>query len=312
VSDHSFEVRALGVEVSNWGRWGADDEIGTLNYITSSKRRDAASLVRKGAVFSLQIPMGANGPVSGPLRINPMHMMVASGTDTVPVVELADGARATDDVMFLFLQSGTEWDALSHVYYDAQLYNGFPASEVDSRGAQRLGIDKTCSAYVSRGVLLDVARWRCVDCLDTNDRIDGDVLEAVAATEHVDVGEGDILLIRTGIMSEYARTGRWDRYRGSHPGLHPTAVRWLHDRRIAAVASDNGAVESVDKAREPLAIPLHMVALRDMGLPLGESFFLEDLADDCADDGVYECFLVAPALRVTGGVGSPVNPIAMK
>jgi kynurenine formamidase len=305
------DVRALGARLSNWGRWGPDDELGTLNYITPQKRAAAATLVRKGAVFSLQIPMGRNGPMAGP-RVNPIHTMTATGVDTVQAVAMAAGARYTDDVMFLYLQSGTEWDGLAHIFYDDQLYNGFPASAVDSNGAHRVGIDKTASSYVSRGVLLDVARHRGVECLEPMDRIGAADLDVVAGAQGVEVTEGDILLVRTGVLAEWGRTGSWSRYHESHPGLSLDALEWLHDRRVAAVASDNGAVEGVDKQAKPLAIPLHMVALRDMGLPLGESFFLEELAADCAADGVWECLLVAPALRIDGGVGSPVNPIAMK
>ena len=312
MAELSEEIEALRERVSNWGRWGPDDELGTLNYITPEKRRAAAGLVRKGATFSLQIPMDGNGPMAGPIRVNPVHTMTATGTDTEQVVPMADGCRYTDDVMFLYLQSGTEWDSLAHIFYEGKLYNGYPASDVDTGGARRLGIEKTGSSYVSRGVLLDAARHRGVDCLDPSVRLTGDDLDAVAQAQDVRVEEGDIVLLRTGILSEYAATGSWDLYRGSHPGLHFRAAEWLHDHRVAAIAADNGSVEGVDKQASPLAVPLHMLALRDMGLSLGESFYLEELAADCAADGVYECFLAAAALRITGAVGSPVNPIALK
>jgi kynurenine formamidase len=306
------DLERLAAKVRNWGRWGAEDELGTLNYITPEKRAAAAGLVRKGVTFSLQIPMDNRGPMTGGLRVNPVHTMVATGADPEQAVHMAGGARYTDDTMFLFLQSGTEWDSLAHIFYDGQLYNGYDADLVDSRGAARLGIDKTCSSYVSRGVVLDAARWRGVECLDPSERLDGDDLDAIAAAQGVAIEEGDIILLRTGILAEYARTRGWARYHGSHPGLHYRAAEWLHDHHIAAIAADNGSVEGIDKQARMLAVPLHMLALRDMGLCLGESFYLEDLATDCADDGVYECFLVAPALRITGAVGSPVNPLAMK
>jgi len=305
------EIAMLGDRVRNWGRWGADDEIGTLNFITPAKRAAAAQLVRKGLTFSLQIPMNGKGPMTGVGRVNPVHTMTATGCDDVQLFPMAAGARYTDDVMFLYLQSGTEWDGLAHVFYGDKLYNGYDASTVDSNGAHKVGIDKTCSSYVSRGVVLDVARFHGVDCLDPMHRIDGDELDAVAAAQGVSIESGDIILVRTGILAHYARTGRWDVYHGSHPGLHHRAAIWLHDHEIAAVASDNGSVEGVDK-QSLLAIPLHQLALRDMGLPLGETFNLEALAADCAADGVYECFFVAPALNITGAVGSPVNPLAMK
>lgn len=306
------EITALRERVSNWGRWGPDDELGTLNYITPEKRAAAAALVKRGTTFSLQIPMDSRGPMQGTGRVNPVHTMTATGADPEQAVPMADGCRYTDDTMFLYLQSGTEWDSLAHIFYDGQLYNGYPASEVGSAGARRLGIEKTSSSYVSRGVLLDAARFEGVDCLDASRRLRGDDLDAVAAAQGVAVEEGDIVLLRTGILSEYRRTGSWERYHGSHPGLDFRAVEWLHDHRVAAIAADNGSVEGIDKETSPLSIPLHMLALRDMGLSLGESFYLEELADDCAADGIYECFLAAPALRITGGVGSPVNPIAMK
>jgi kynurenine formamidase len=309
--DLAREIAALADRVRNWGRWGPDDEIGTLNFITPAKRAAAAQLVRKGITFSLQIPMNNKGPMAGPIRVNPVHTMVATGCDHVQAVPMAAGARYTDDTMFLYLQSGTEWDGLAHVFYDGKLYNGFDATTVDSNGAHKAGIDKTCSSYVSRGVLLDVAHFHHVDCLDPTHRIDGDELDAVAAAQGVRIESGDILLVRTGVLAHYAQTGRWDRYHGSHPGLHHRAAVWLHDHEIAAIASDNGSVEGIDKSAG-LAVPLHQLALRDMGLPLGETFNLEALAADCADDGVYECFLVAPALHITGAVGSPVNPLAMK
>jgi kynurenine formamidase len=305
------EVATIGAQVRNWGRWGPDDEIGTLNFITPAKRAAAAQLVRKGVTFSLQIPMNNRGPMAGPIRVNPVHTMTATGCDHVQAVPMAGGARYTDDTMFLYLQSGTEWDGLAHVFYDGRLYNGYDASNVDSNGAHKVGIDKTCSSYVSRGVVLDVARFHGVDCLDPRHRIDGDELDEIARRQGVTIESGDIVLVRTGVLAEYARTGRWDVYHGSHPGLHHRAVLWLHHHEIAAVASDNGAVEGYDKGALP-AIPLHQLALRDMGLPLGETFNLEALAADCAADGVYECFLVAPALNITGAVGSPVNPLAMK
>lgn len=305
------EIAELGGRVRNWGRWGDDDEIGTLNFITPAKRVAAAQLVRKGVTFSLQIPMNSRGPMSGAGRVNPVHTMTATGCDHVQAVHMAGGARYTDDVMFLYLQSGTEWDGLAHVFYDGLLYNGFDATTVDSNGARKVGIDKTCSSYVSRGVLLDVARFHGVDCLDPAHRIDGDELDEVAAAQNVAIESGDIILVRTGVLAHYARTGSWEVYHGSHPGLHHRAALWLHEHEVAAVASDNGAVEGYDKGATP-AIPLHQLTLRDMGLPLGETFNLEALAADCVDDGVYECFLAAPALNITGAVGSPVNPLAMK
>jgi kynurenine formamidase len=305
------QVHELAERVRNWNRWGPDDELGTLNFITPEKRARAATLVRTGKLFSLQIPMDKNGPMNGTTRVNPQHSMKVTGTDTESPIPLALNAGFTDDVMFLYLQSGTEWDALAHIYYDGALYNGYPASAVDSRGAAKLGIDKTCSSYVSRGVLLDVPRHRGVDVLAPEDRITGEELDAIAAAQGVAIESGDIVLLRTGALVDWSRTGSWESYRGPGAGLHFTSAEWLHDHEIAAIAADNNAVEGAG-SRVPAEIPLHMLGLRDMGMCFGETFYLEELAEDCAADRTYECMLVAPALRVTGGVGSPVNPLALK
>ena len=307
------DVAALAAKVSNWGRWGTDDEVGTLNHITPEKLVRAATLVRTGKTFSLAIPLDQKGPQAGPIRVNPIHTMTATGCDDVPPLEMGAGARYTDDVMFLYLQSSTQWDSLAHMYYGDQLYNGFSARSIDSSGAHRVGIDKTCNAYVSRGVLLDLPRWRGVDCIDPADAIRGDDLDDVAAKQGVVIEAGDIILLRTGLMWTWLATGNWSAFQTAQPGLHYSTVEWLYDNHIAAIAGDNGAVEQTRSKHEPdLTVFLHMLGLRDMGICLGELWYFEDLAADCADDGVYDCFLAAQALPITGAVGSPVNPIAMK
>jgi kynurenine formamidase len=305
-------VRRLAPIVSNWGRWGDDDEIGTLNHITPEKVASASRLVRRGAVFALSIPLGADGPCGGnKLRPNPFHVMTATGVDTIQPFVFGGGARYTDDAVFLPLQSSTQWDALAHVYYGGQLYNGFSSGEVDSRGAQRDGIDKTHDRYVSRGVLLDVARAVGVDCLDPDFSITADVLEQAEQAQGVHVEPGDILLVRMGLMVAWVRSGDWGPLQGIHPGLVYETVEWLHDRQVAAIAGE--AVEKVESmASGELCSPFHMLALRDMGMCIGEYWYLEDLAADCAQDQVYDMMLVACPLRVSGGVGSPLNPIAIK
>jgi kynurenine formamidase len=304
-------VQRLAPIVRNWGRWGPDDEAGTLNFITPAKVVAAAGLIRRGVVFSLAIPLDANGPNGSSLRPNPFHMMTATGVDTVQPFVFSGGARYTDDAIFMPLQSTTQWDSLAHVYYDGQLYNGYAAGEVDSRGAQKDGIDKTHDRYVSRGVLLDVARAHGVDCLEPGDDITGAVLEATAAAQGVAIEEGDIVVLRAGVMVDWVRTGSWDSYRRPRAGVVHSTAEWLSDHRVAAIAGDT--VEKVAVIESgTLESPFHMLALRDMGMCIGELWFVEDLAADCARDGVYEMFLAAQALPVTGGVGSPVNPIAIK
>jgi kynurenine formamidase len=198
---------------------------------------------------------------------------------------------------------------LSHVHYDGLLYNGVAASTITMEGAKRHSITATASHFRSRGVLLDIARSRGVPALGESDVITADELENVADAQRVEIRSGDILLIRTGLIGTYHHTGSWERLGMPQPGLHYRVARWLHQRDIAAVAADNTAVEHITPDGR---VPLHMLALRDLGMCLGEYWDLEALAADCASDGVYEFFLSAAGLPISGGVGSPVNPIAFK
>jgi kynurenine formamidase len=191
------------------------------------------------------------------------------------------------------------------------IYNGVPSSVVDDGGAHRCGIAKVHDKFVGRGVLLDVAREHDVAYLPAGYRISPDDLDRAEEKGGASVREGDIVLVRTGLMSTWRESGDWSSFRTSQPGLDFRCATWLHDRSVAAIAADNTAVEATNQL-EDVRAPFHMLALRDMGLHLGEYWYLEDLAEDCAADGVSEFLLVAPALPFQGAVGSPVNPIAIK
>jgi kynurenine formamidase len=325
------EFRAVADRVRNWGRWGADDELGTLNLITPDTVRAAAALVRRGAVFSLGLDIDENGIWGGStFRRNPVHLMTVDGGDTALAEHLRNWsgpgqsilaahwgrhlARFNDDMIFMPLQASTQWDALSHVYYDDQLYNGVPASAVTSQGATRHGIQAFAAGIVSRGVLIDVARHRGVDHLPPNEWIEPAELDAALANQAVAVAKGDVVLVRTGWWAQFAPMADPARWRSGCPGLSWRCAEWLFEHDIAAVAADNTAVE-VSRSQyeeDDQSMPMHLLCLRDMGLPFGELWNLEALAHDCASDGVYEFQLVAPPLRVTGAVGSPLNPLAIK
>jgi kynurenine formamidase len=320
----------VAADVRNWGRWGDADELGTLNLITDEKVREAASLVRAGKVFPLGIAFGADGPMGMfKFRTNPIHLMTIDGGDASSFAEYArkwtgnptaqtlagifDASRFrfNDDYIMMPLQSGTQWDALSHAYYDGQLYNGFSSDSVTSQGAVHCGIDKVdVKGIVSRGVLLDVVRHRGAGtALDHGQQITPQELDDVVRSQGVTIGTGDIVLIRTGWWNKFLETGNPAEMTA---GMNWECAAWLHDLEVAAVASDNIAVEDLESGVEGMFLPLHCLCLRDMGLMLGEYWDMTALAADCAADGVYEFQLVAPPLRVTGGVGSPLNPIAMK
>jgi kynurenine formamidase len=303
--------------IHNWGRWGATDEIGTANFITPDVVVRAARLVRRGVVFSCAIPFDERGPVY-PGRQPPKHLMTLSGADyhaglrgfgEVP----PGGIKFADDYIFTPLQASTQWDGLSHAWYGDQLYNGFSEREVRSTGARKLAIDKLHRHFVSRGVLLDLPRAiNGGERLPPGYAVTADDLDRAVAHAKLAVGCGDVLLVRTGHLPWYYTLKDKREFWAGAPGLGRTTVAWLHAREVAAVAVDNITVE-VQPAEQPGGLlPLHGVLIRDLGLTLGEMFLLDELASDCATDGVYEFLFVAQPLRISGAVGSPINPLAIK
>ncbi len=305
----------------NWGKWGPDDEIGTLNYITPAKIVAAAQLVRQGKVISLALPFDSKGPQTGRFgRVNPIHQMVATGTDHVAgnqrVLDFEQGPYGfgyADDTITMYLQTGTQWDGLSHIFRHGKMYNGYDARLVNSAGAARNGIEKLKDKVVTRGVLLDIARLKGLDYLEVGTAIYSEDLDAAATQAGVEIGEGDIVLIRTGEMGRRLREGDWGPYpAGDAPGLSFTTAPWIAEKRLAGIASDTWGVEVRPNELAGAFQPLHLVIVVNMGLLVGEIFYLEDLARDCAQDGVYEFLFVAPPLPITGAVGSPLNPLAIK
>lgn len=310
-------LRELALQVRNWGKWGTDDEIGTLNYITADAIARAAQLVTVGKVFALGIPLQRNGPQSGTRqRFNPIHTMFRDGGDqpkTPAEVAALQGYGGSDDWIVMPLQCVTQWDSLAHVFYEGKMYNGFDASLVSSSGAAKNSIDKTKDKIVGRGVLLDVPRYKGVKALEPGYAITVADLEGTAAAHRVEVQRGDLLLIRTGHMSRYLDQGHWNDFDlDDSPGVSVHTASWMHAKEIAAVASDNYAVEVRPSELPGFRSPFHVCAIPNMGLTLGEIFYLEDLAADCADDGRYAFLLVAPPLPVTHAVGTPINPYALK
>ena len=300
----------------NWGRWGPDDELGCLNYITPEKIKRAAGLVRQGKVFSCSIPVDANGPQFGLRgRVNPLHLMLATGSDHQLDVQIKRplGFGYADDGLYIPCQSGTQWDGLGHVFRHGKMWNGYEAGLVTTTGAQKNGIEHFRDRIVSRGVLLDIPRLHSKEWLEPGYAIEADELEAAAARQGVAVEEGDIVLLRTGDTGRCIKQKSWSGYAaGDAPGLSLTAAPWLYEKRIAGIASDTWGVEVRPNQIEDSYQPLHMIMIPNMGLLVGEILDLEPLADGCAADGVYEFLFVAPPLSITGGVGSPVNPLAIK
>jgi len=306
------DIEALRAEVRNWGRWGDDDEIGTLNLITSDVVRAGAAEVKAGKRFSLALPLDADGPQMGftPGRDNPVHFMTGVHEAWPPD---SDMFSASDDKVTTSLQAATHWDALSHVSSGGVMYNGIPATAVTDNGAARLGIEKV-GTLVGRGVLLDIARARGVDAIVDTHAITGDDLDAACELAKVEVQPGDVLLLRTGKMTQFLAGDKLG-YAGMEPGCcGPSlqSVRWFREHDVAAVATDNYHFEVFPSEREDAVLPIHILHLVDMGMTQGQHFNLEALAADCADDGRYAVFLDATPLPFTHAVSGMVAPVALK
>ncbi len=298
----------------NWGKWGANDQLGTLNYITPAKVIESARMVRQGKVIALALPFDEKGPQTGAWgRVNPVHTFVLTGTDAAAGQQnMPHGIGAADDFISMFLQCGTQWDALAHIYDNGKMWNGYDAGLVTSHGAQRNGIEHMADQIVTRGVLLDIARFKGVDTLPSGYPITEQDLTECAAREKVTIGRGDAVLIRTGQLGHGKRHGWGTFAAGDAPGLSFYTAGWLHRTEIAAIASDTWGCEVRPNELPDAFQPLHQVMIPNIGLLVGEIFDLEALSADCANDQVYEFMLVAPPLPITGAVGSPVNPQAIK
>ena len=303
------DVKELAAKVRNWGRWGEDDEIGTLNLLTDDVVKAAAGEIKTGKRLALGIPMDENGPQMGaiPGRDNPKREMIMVDT---PFTGDPDNFTTSDDKLSMGVQAATHWDALAHVSYEGKLYNGVPSSVITESGAAKMGIDKV-RTIVGRGVLLDVARAKGVDRVEGGYPLTGDDLDAAAELGKVEVQPGDIVLIRTGHM-KWFHEGDREKYGVPAPGPSLQTVQWFRDHDVAAVATDNITFEVYPCEREDAVLPVHLLHLVDMGMTQGQNWNLEELADDCADDGRYTFFLDASPMPLTHAVGSPVNPVVVK
>jgi len=317
-TDPEGAIRDAAKRCSNWGRWGADDVRGTMNFLTADKRRQGAALVRRGVSFSLSQSFDMDGPQKGwRRRTNPVHTMLDTGTDAAAGIQgFPHGIGGADDVIAMPLQCSTQWDGLGHIFDHGIAWNGRPAGEVvTSLGDAVTGIETVAGVIAGRGVLLDVGRaFGAGGELSDGFAITSEHLRATIDRQgaSASVGRGDIVLVRTGRLARARREGWGDYAGGASPGLSFSTADWLHGCEIAAIATDTWGFEVRPNEFDDAFQPLHQVAIPHIGLFLGEMWDLDTLADDCARDGVYDFWLTAAPLPITGAVGSPVNPIAVK
>jgi kynurenine formamidase len=292
---------ALFRTVSTWGRWGGDDERGALNHLTAERVAAAARLVRDGISVTLSWPLNTIEAADNPHPAD-HHMTAWGGAEPLSFAKDYVGVDFHND-------THTHIDALSHVGYEGSLYNGASTDAVTSAGATAESIEVLKDGLVGRGVLLDIPRLRGVPWLEPGEHVFRDELEAAESEQGVSVGEGDILLVRTGHARRLRELGPWDTA-AAKAGLHPTAMTLLAERRVAALGSDTNA-DTAPSSTEDVAFPIHVLAIAAMGVHLLDYLQFEELRTACERTGRWEFLLVAAPLRITGGTGSPLNPIAI-
>jgi kynurenine formamidase len=299
------EFDGLVRELSNWGRWGPDDQRGALRFLTAERVAAAAGLVRDGVTVSLSLPLNTILAIHNPVPAD--HHMTAptdhDGSDK-PVEFIKDyvGLDYHND-------GHTHIDALCHVAYEGALYNGRSAAAVTAQGAAVNSIEILTDGLVGRGVLLDIPRLRGVPWLEPGEHVYAEELEAAEREQRVPVTEGDILLVRTGHSRRLAELGPWNT-RQSKAGLHPTALRFVASRAVAALGSD-GNSDTAPSTTEGIDFPIHALAITAMGLHLLDYLQFEELTPACERAGRWEFLFIAAPLRIEGGTGSPINPLAV-
>lgn len=321
VSDGN-EVPSLGELLqdapSNWGRWGSDDEIGALNFLTAECVRDAAALVRQGKTFTLQVAMGrpdgdpmwpGRTPIERHNILDKGHFLAGKGK-IVP-----GGIETAEDSMTFLLHGSTQHDALGHVWFDDQMWNGYDALSTIGGLSKASILPIAERGVVGRGVLIDIARFREKESLDPGETFNHKDLLRCAEEQGVEIQPRSILLIRTGWLGRFYERGPEEFYDDfNEPGLtySPELLEWIDKMEIPNVVTDTLGNEVTVDPVSAVVLPLHAALIRNLGVSLTEVAWLDDLASDCADDRQYEFLYVAAPLKIVEGTGAPVNPMVLK
>ena len=301
------DVDAMAQELSNWGRWGPDDERGALNFITPEVSAAAAALVSEGVTVSCALELAKTPAADNPTPV--MHFMTGAG-DVSDQGRLR-GLEATGDGFMISPHgmANTHIDALCHILDQGKMYNGFPASDVLSTGATKNSILAGEAGIATRGVLLDIAALKGVDWLEPGDGISVADLEAAEARQGVTVRSGDILLVRTGRDSRREAEGAWPPFDGL-AGLLMETLPWIREREVAILGCD-GVSDMVPSNVTDSPLPIHHIIITYMGIHLIDNARLGPLGEACAARNRWEFLLTIAPLRLVGGTASPINPIAM-
>jgi len=289
------DIDRMMTELSNWGRWGKEDQLGAINLITPVKRKQAAALVKEGVSVSLahDVEKERAADNSNPFQ----HTMILTPQFSLDAYSVNYHGYAH-----------THLDALCHVFYKGKMYNGFSQDEVTQKGAGRLSIRNLKEGIFTRGILIDVARLKGVPYLEPETPIYPEDLDAWEKKAGVKVSAGDVIFIRTGRWARRAAIGPWDVGRHS-AGLHASCASWLKQRGVAILGSD-AASDVVPSQVEGVGLPIHQLVLVALGVHIFDNCDLEALSEAAAKRNRWEFLLTAAPLAVAGGTGSPLNPIA--
>ena len=287
-------------DLSNWGRWGAEDQLGTLNLVTPAVRAQAARLVRDGDTISLALDLNTT---VDPLNTNPFRQALTLSTFS--------GHQVAGDEYAVSYHgfAHSHMDGLPHFIHKGKMYNGVPVDELKPEGAARLGIHNAYEGIFTRGVLIDMPAFKGVDYLEPGYAITVDDLESWERANDVRVGSGDALLVRTGRWERVRQKGQWN-FVEAAAGLHVSVAAWLRERDVAIIGSD-GVSDAMPSAVPGLANPLHELVLVSLGMCLLDNLDLDPLAEAVQEKGRVTFLLVGAPLRVVGGTGSPMNPLAV-
>ena len=295
------EFEKIYSDVSNWGRWGNEDELGTLNLITPTTRRDAAKLVVEGISVSL-----ARIPEEKTAADNPdpfVQTMLRTGNEP-------GNQWAVDNYSVSYHGfAHTHMDSLCHLLYRGKLYNGFSKTEITTEGTKKLSIHNVQGGILARGILIDIPALRGVDFLQPGDAIYPEELDAWVNRAGIEIKPGDVVFFRTGRWAAREKLGPWDVGEKGAAGLHASCGRWLRKHDFAMVGSD-AAMDVMPSGVEGVTHPVHVLTLNAMGVHIFDNCDLEQVSKTCAKLKRWEFMLNASPIPVKGGTGSPLNPIA--
>lgn len=288
-------------ELSNWGRWGKEDQMGAVNLITPAKRRQAAALVKEGFPVSLSHDTEKEKTADNPSPF--AHEMTVTGVNNT-------GQFAVDRYSVSYHgYAHSHMDALCHMFYQGKMYNGFAQEETTKAGAAKLAITNWKNGIFTRGILMDLPALRGVEWLEPSVPIFPDDLEAWEKKAGVKVAAGDVMLIRTGRWARRAAKGPWEASKGS-AGLHASCAPWMKKRDISILGSD-AASDVMPSGVEGVVQPIHQLVLIALGVPIFDNMDLETVSKEAGKRKRWEFLVTAAPLAVPGGTGSPMNPIAM-